>query len=301
MFKTLQPDNDSNLIVREGIAPLPHKACLSCRAKKLKCSGERHGCHRCLSRGLACQYDQNPVTEEATGEAEVANVERIGQSPIPADFMEALLRNTFDPVPDNPLQGQEDFVTTPQATDDASICDYDCRGRMFITIANLDLAVQEATLAGVNGILRLAKTALWECRDTQRCQHCDYDPDVEMLRIIACQKLNFTHERILNILGSEYNNVHAHDDYPLAEVSESISLETPRPPANEISVQGYEIDDAERPCVFGGITVTQLWSVKSFVRRQIQIVQERGWLNHATSLATVETFVDGQLRRCQKS
>ncbi|KFY02215.1 hypothetical protein O988_02308 [Pseudogymnoascus sp. VKM F-3808] len=55
MFSTLKvnPETNSCNEVEEATA---HLACQHCRSKKLKCTGEKNGCHRCLSRGLNCLF-----------------------------------------------------------------------------------------------------------------------------------------------------------------------------------------------------------------------------------------------------
>ena len=55
MFVTLRRNEDSLSIERKDSAP-SHKACETCRAKKMRCSGQRNGCRRCLTRGLSCEY-----------------------------------------------------------------------------------------------------------------------------------------------------------------------------------------------------------------------------------------------------
>ena len=55
MFVTLRRNEDSLSIERKDCSP-SHQACETCRAKKMRCSGQRNGCHRCLNRGLSCEY-----------------------------------------------------------------------------------------------------------------------------------------------------------------------------------------------------------------------------------------------------
>jgi hypothetical protein len=55
MFVTLRRNEDSLSIERKDFAP-SHQACGNCRNKKMRCSGQRNGCHRCLERGLSCRY-----------------------------------------------------------------------------------------------------------------------------------------------------------------------------------------------------------------------------------------------------
>lgn len=57
MFATLQvnPEKNSFDEVETGSGP-GHSACVLCRAKKLKCTGQQNGCNRCVSKGLQCQY-----------------------------------------------------------------------------------------------------------------------------------------------------------------------------------------------------------------------------------------------------
>ncbi|GLB08934.1 hypothetical protein AtubIFM57258_004843 [Aspergillus tubingensis] len=69
MFGTLvSTQSESEPFISHVIRPpfesdreLKHLACLACRTKKLKCTGERTGCQRCLDRGLPCEYQEaNP-------------------------------------------------------------------------------------------------------------------------------------------------------------------------------------------------------------------------------------------------
>ncbi|KAL9618624.1 MAG: hypothetical protein Q9160_006665 [Pyrenula sp. 1 TL-2023] len=59
MFATLQVNHDSNSI--EEVGTIANRlACLHCRSKKLKCTGEKEGCARCKSRDIQCEYLEIP-------------------------------------------------------------------------------------------------------------------------------------------------------------------------------------------------------------------------------------------------
>ena len=63
MFVTLRQNEKSLSIERKDFAP-SHQACENCRAKKLRCSGQRNGCHGCVTKGLPCEY---PLLVERRG------------------------------------------------------------------------------------------------------------------------------------------------------------------------------------------------------------------------------------------
>ncbi|KAI1394752.1 hypothetical protein F4819DRAFT_239462 [Hypoxylon fuscum] len=41
-------------------------ACVYCRSKKVKCTGEEHGCRRCLDKQIVCSYTSPSRTETDT-------------------------------------------------------------------------------------------------------------------------------------------------------------------------------------------------------------------------------------------
>jgi hypothetical protein len=79
MFVTLRRNEDSLSIERKDFAP-SHQACENCRAKKMRCSGQRRGCHRCLTRGLSCRYAY-PVNRSGQQRQRISSKETLDPSP----------------------------------------------------------------------------------------------------------------------------------------------------------------------------------------------------------------------------
>lgn len=300
MFTTLQPDRERRLNPRPGIETPLRRACVYCRTRKLRCSMEPEGCERCRREGKLCGYIPRGWNLQ----------DRTGTTPsdprLAEENMQALLNATFDPLP---LETSQAPVSSGQAAPtaaqrppvdvDQAVC-Y-CVDISLAMIDRLERGTQDVDMASITKSLSVTRRVFLESHRLRDCQACKDDQTAAMLCIIVFQNLNFAHERILNVLGTEYNRVHERDDFPLAETSQSAPAFAvdQRPPA--VIVEEYAVDEAERPCVFGGITVTQLWSLKSLVRARRVAVQERQWSRHVVLLDAVEAYIDDQLRRCQKS
>ncbi|KAG6364519.1 hypothetical protein INS49_006120 [Diaporthe citri] len=75
MFQTLRQEvrGDRQFVAETTGAPFEKKsqgrfarvACNLCRGKKLKCTGEKEGCQRCLEKGLACFYGPSSPSSSA--------------------------------------------------------------------------------------------------------------------------------------------------------------------------------------------------------------------------------------------
>ncbi|PVH97983.1 hypothetical protein DM02DRAFT_616147 [Periconia macrospinosa] len=57
MFSTLRYDKITQAVELSELRP-SRGACTQCRARKLRCSGQKTGCDRCTSRKVACEYPQ---------------------------------------------------------------------------------------------------------------------------------------------------------------------------------------------------------------------------------------------------
>ncbi|KAL7794212.1 hypothetical protein V8C37DRAFT_72179 [Trichoderma ceciliae] len=67
MFNTFKYDPETKSVqeLRRASDPISarssqHQACNNCHTKKLKCSGEKSGCGRCIASQLYCEYTRSP-------------------------------------------------------------------------------------------------------------------------------------------------------------------------------------------------------------------------------------------------
>ncbi|KOS17698.1 Arabinolytic transcriptional activator araR [Escovopsis weberi] len=66
MFNTFKYDPETRQVqqLRSAFDPVTarsnqHQACNNCHAKKLRCSGEKSGCERCIAGSLVCEYTRS--------------------------------------------------------------------------------------------------------------------------------------------------------------------------------------------------------------------------------------------------
>ncbi len=123
MFLTLRNERGSMAVERND-SVFPHLACEACRSGKLRCSGHRNGCQRCLARNLSCKYSvsngrknrkRRRVNNGSQPDWPVVSVERsISADPTDAnhgsrvdrtDEVESRIRNANDTTATDILQG----------------------------------------------------------------------------------------------------------------------------------------------------------------------------------------------------
>lgn len=117
-----------------------------------------------------------------------------------------------------------------------------------------------------------------------------------MLLIVVSQNLIDAYEAIVKLLTQQFNEIHkgsfhmesvSHHRTNISRLSPGHQESSSIPPSHQpLDLQGYDFEDFEEPCVFGGIVHLQLTFLQSLLNRVRHILCS--W-NLDAHLARVET------------
>lgn len=114
MFVTLRCDKDSLSIHRKD-STYAHLACTICRTKKLKCGGQKPGCHRCLARHLTCEYPFAASGKNGIKRRRITSKKSLSDTP-PSPTVEHVFPNLTEPHVSSEVAQTETLEDTRDTT-----------------------------------------------------------------------------------------------------------------------------------------------------------------------------------------
>lgn len=162
------------------------------------------------------------------------------------------------------------------------------------------IAIESArhSAPNVGRILQFKKQALAQCNKLLDCERCCSFSSFIMLLVVFCEKLITSYEQVLVVLTEQYKlrqTLLLQD--PVGGSPESSGV---RPEEFVMSVQDYNLDAEEQPCVFGSLAYMQMKKMNRFLARMKAILRQWKCHLHVVMVDSVEERLRQQLRLFEK-